>query len=108
MLDYVGGAGLAFLPVCSCKPLPPGNWAGLRAGLFLWGDDMSDTFKVDIVLRLTCEESEAADDELDALTEYVSDRMADGVSMSAIMQSLAETLVGLDELIAESLNETLH
>jgi hypothetical protein len=84
------------------------NWAGLRAGLFLWGDNMSDTFKIDVVLRLTCEESEAVDDELDALSEYVGSRMAAGVGIGTVMQSLAETLVGLDELISESFNETLH
>lgn len=85
-----------------------GNWAGLRAGLFLWGDDMSDTFRVDVVLRLTCEASEAADDELDGLVEYIGERMDAGVGISAVMQALAETLVGLDEMVAENLNGTLH
>jgi|TARA_B110000908_G_C10086963_1_gene372180 hypothetical protein len=69
---------------------------------------MRDTFRLDLVMRLQCEESESADDELDALSEYISERMEQGVSMIAIMQSLAETLVGLDEMIAESLSETLH
>tara|TARA_R110000782_G_scaffold58141_1_gene121684 strand:- start:25 stop:234 length:210 start_codon:yes stop_codon:yes gene_type:complete len=69
---------------------------------------MRDTFRLDLVMRLQCEESESADDELDALSEYIGERMEQGVSMIAIMQSLAETLVGLDEMIAESLSETLH
>jgi hypothetical protein len=49
-----------------------------------------------------------ADDELDALSEYIGERMAHGVGINAIMQSLAETLIGLDEMIAESITETLH
>ena len=69
---------------------------------------MNDTFKIDVVLRLECEESESADDELDALSDYIGERMAHGVGLNAIMQSLAETLVGLDEMIAESITETLH
>ena len=69
---------------------------------------MRDTFRLDLVMRLQCEESESADDELDALSEYIGERMEQGVSMGAIMQSLAETLVGLDEMMAESLSETLH
>ena len=69
---------------------------------------MRDTFRLDLVIRLICEESESADDELDALSEYIGERMSDGVSMGMIMQSLAETLVGLDEMIAESISETLH
>ena len=69
---------------------------------------MSDTFKIDVVLRLECEESMEADDELDALSEYIGERMAHGVGINAIMQSLAETLVGLDEMIRESITQTLH
>jgi len=49
-----------------------------------------------------------ADDELDALSDYIGERLSQGVGMSAIMQSLAETLVGLDEMIAESITRTLH
>lgn len=69
---------------------------------------MSDTFSIDVVLRLECKESMEADDELDALSGYIGERLSQGVSMSAIMQSLAETLVGLDEMIAESITRTLH
>lgn len=69
---------------------------------------MSDTFSVDVVLRLECEESMEADNELDALSDYIGERMANGVGINTIMQSLAETLVGLDEMMAESTTQTLH
>jgi hypothetical protein len=49
-----------------------------------------------------------ADNELDALSDYIGERMANGVGINTIMQSLAETLVGLDEMMAESTTRTLH
>tara|TARA_R110001632_G_scaffold82002_3_gene182241 strand:+ start:780 stop:935 length:156 start_codon:yes stop_codon:yes gene_type:complete len=49
-----------------------------------------------------------ADDELDALSGYIGERMAQGVGMNAIMQSLAETLIGMDEMMKESITQTLH
>ena len=69
---------------------------------------MRDTFKIDVVLRLACEESMEAEDELDALSEYIGERMAYGVGINAIMQSLAETLIGLDEMLTECITQTLH
>ena len=69
---------------------------------------MQDTFRLDVILRLECQESMEADDELDALSDYIGERLSQGVSMGLIMQSLAETLVGLDEMVAESITETLH
>tara|TARA_R110000803_G_scaffold114060_2_gene182519 strand:- start:244 stop:465 length:222 start_codon:yes stop_codon:yes gene_type:complete len=70
--------------------------------------NMDDTFRLEVVLRLVCVESEAADDEMEALSDYVSERMARGIGVGAIMQSLAEVLIGLDDMIAESMTETLH
>jgi len=49
------------------------------------------------VLLENCSESDEANHELDALADYVGDRMQDGVEPETMLQALAECLCGLND-----------
>jgi len=64
-------------------------------------------YRINLRLDLLCCDDEQSEDELMEMSNYVEERLNDGVSIDLVMQSLAECLIGLadDDIMPD---ETMH
>ena len=60
---------------------------------------------IKLTLIMPVENNEEAEAELDALAEYIEERLTDGSSVQQIVQSMVEALVGLAD---DDVSEMLH
>lgn len=67
----------------------------LGTARFLQGCDMSE-FNINLTLDLTCNDSDEADEELDLLCDYISDRLL-VTDQRTVMQALAEIIIELND-----------
>tara|TARA_R110001592_G_scaffold14340_2_gene64296 strand:- start:2116 stop:2325 length:210 start_codon:yes stop_codon:yes gene_type:complete len=68
------------------------------------------SYRIGLSLDIACEDSDAADDEMEQLSNYVGDRLNDGASMQRIVQAMVEALMelgGVDDMPASS-SDTIH
>jgi len=72
---------------------------------FLQGCDMSE-FNINLTLDLTCNDSDEADEELDLLCDYISDRLL-VTDQRTVMQALAEIIIELNDQ-SMIYNKSLH
>ena len=54
-------------------------------------------YRIKLSLDVACEDSDAAEDEMDRLAVYVGDRLEDGADVQRIVQAMVETLIELAE-----------
>ena len=67
-------------------------------------------YRIKLSLDVACEDSDAAEDEMDQLANYVGDRLNDGADVQRIVQAMVESLIELGDaggLIA-GMNDTIH
>ena len=65
-------------------------------------------YRINLRLDLLCCDDEQSESELMEMSNYVEERLNDGVSVDLVMQSLAECLIGLaddDDIMPD---ETMH
>ena len=67
---------------------------------------MSD-FIINLTLDLHCDDSDDADNELNELCDYLTDRLTI-VPAQTVLQSLAEALIELHEQVLEQAEQTVH
>lgn len=68
------------------------------------------SYRIGLSLDIACEDSVAAEDEMEQLSNYVGDRLNDGASMQRIVQAMVEALMefgGVDDMPASS-GDTIH
>jgi hypothetical protein len=52
-------------------------------------------YRIKLSLDVACEDSDAAEDEMDWLADYVGDRLEDGADVQRIVQAMVEALIEL-------------
>ena len=55
------------------------------------------SYRIKLTLDVACEDNQAAEDEIDWLAGYVSDRLEEGADMQRIVQAMVEALVELSD-----------
>lgn len=56
------------------------------------------SYRIKLTLDIACEDSQAAEDEIDWLACYVGDRLEEGADMQRIVQAMVEALVELSDI----------
>jgi|GEM_PF-1651464 hypothetical protein len=56
------------------------------------------SYRIKLTLDIACEDNQAAEDEIDWLADYVSDRLNEGADMQRIVQAMVEALVELSDI----------
>jgi len=64
-------------------------------------------FIINLTLDLHCADSDDADNELNELCDYLTDRLTI-VPAQTVLQSLAEALIELHEQVLEEAEQTVH
>lgn len=64
-------------------------------------------FIINLTLDLHCDDSDDADNELNELCDYLTDRLTI-VPAQTVLQSLAEALIELHEQVLEQAEQTVH
>lgn len=64
-------------------------------------------FIINLTLDLHCDDSDDADNELNELCDYLTDRLTI-VPAQTVLQSLAEALIELHEQVLEEAEQTVH
>ena len=64
-------------------------------------------FIINLTLDLHCDDSDDADNELNELCDYLTDRLTI-VPAQTVLQSLAEALIELHEQVLEKAEQTVH
>jgi len=64
-------------------------------------------FIINLTLDLHCDDSDDADNELNELCDYLTDRLTI-VPAQTVLQSLAEALIELHEKVLEQAEQTVH
>jgi len=56
------------------------------------------SYRIKLTLDVACEDNKEAEDEIDWLASYVSDRLEEGADMQRIVQAMVEALVELSDI----------
>ena len=56
------------------------------------------SYRIKLTLDVACEDNQEAEDEIDWLAGYVSDRLEEGADMQRIVQAMVEALVELSDI----------
>lgn len=56
------------------------------------------SYRIKLSLDVACEDSDAAEDEMEQLADYVGDRLNDGADMQRVVQAMVEALLELSDI----------